>query len=176
MWRGKKGEFERGNACIWWRVHGQRLRLVDSYQNIRLHTGHITGMHAVVVLLTYLCPEGSQMTWLEVVLNYMEGLDLASLDALDHHAWRRKIVGERCWPRFACYLPLDSSQDDRMGYVNRSADHEKPKKLYLLEEAWRSLGLPGVALSSRLLENAQVNSTVKNYFQTEERIHMRLRN
>ena len=31
---------------------------------------------------------------LEVVRNDMKGLGLASVDALDHRAWRRKIVGD----------------------------------------------------------------------------------
>ena len=36
-------------------------------------------------------------TWLEVVKNDMEGLGLASAaDDLNHHAWRRKIVGDTC--------------------------------------------------------------------------------
>ena len=33
--------------------------------------------------------------------NKMKGLGLASLDALDCHAWGRKIVGDMCRPRFA---------------------------------------------------------------------------
>ena len=35
-------------------------------------------------------------TWLEVVTNDMKGVGLAGGDALDHHAWRRKIVGDTC--------------------------------------------------------------------------------
>ena len=32
-------------------------------------------------------------TWLEVVKNDLKGLGLASVNALDRHAWKRKIVG-----------------------------------------------------------------------------------
>ena len=35
-------------------------------------------------------------TWLEVVRNDLKGLDLASVDALDRHAWKRKIVVDTC--------------------------------------------------------------------------------
>ena len=35
-------------------------------------------------------------TWLEVVKNDMKDLGIASADVLGWHAWRRKIVGDRC--------------------------------------------------------------------------------
>ena len=35
-------------------------------------------------------------TWLEVVRNDMKELDLASVDALDSHAWKRKIIENTC--------------------------------------------------------------------------------
>ena len=40
--------------------------------------------------------ERPRKTWLEVVRNDMKELGLASVDALDHHAWKRKIVGDTC--------------------------------------------------------------------------------
>ena len=40
-------------------------------------------------------------TWLEVVRNDLKELSLASMDALDRHAWKKKIVGDTCWSRFA---------------------------------------------------------------------------
>ena len=42
-------------------------------------------------------PRGrTRKTWLEMVKNDMKGLGSASVDALDHYAWRRKIVGDTC--------------------------------------------------------------------------------
>ena len=35
-------------------------------------------------------------TWVEVVRNDMKELSWTSVDALDHHAWKRKIVGDTC--------------------------------------------------------------------------------
>ena len=29
----------------------------------------------------------------------MKELGLASVDVLDRHAWKRKILGDTCWPR-----------------------------------------------------------------------------
>ena len=49
-----------------------------------------------VMKCTYTELSGAK-TWLGVVKNYMKELGLSSVDhALDHHAWKMKIVGDTC--------------------------------------------------------------------------------